>query len=91
MQETEKHRDEDEADESKYEAEKGLEKFRVTVCNTLTEGNRWRSSRAVTDADEDMVRLITSDSHVKLNVVRQLEPWSCIALASFLWMEPRTL
>ena len=73
---------------SKYEAENGLEKFRVTVCNTLTEGNPLRSSRAVTETDEDMVHiLIIDDPHVKLNAVRQLEPWSSIALASFLWME----
>ena len=45
VQETKKYQDEDEANESKYEAENGLEKFRVTVCNTLTEGNPWRSSR----------------------------------------------
>ena len=62
----EEYRDEDEANESKYEAENDLEKFRVTVCNTLTEGNPRRCSRAVTDMDEDMVRfLITDDSHVK--------------------------
>ena len=35
VQEAEKYRDEDEANESKYE--NGLEKFRVTVCNTLTD------------------------------------------------------
>ena len=34
VQETEKYRDEDEANESKYEAENGLDKFRVIVCNT---------------------------------------------------------
>ena len=51
VQETEKYRDEDDANESKYEAEKGLETLRVTVCNTLTEGNTRRSSRAVTDTD----------------------------------------
>ena len=39
VQETEKYRDEDEDNESKYE------EFRVTVCNTLTEGNPLRSSR----------------------------------------------
>ena len=56
---------EDEDNESKYEAEKGLEKYHVTVCNTLTEGNPLRSSRAVTDTDEDMVQiLVTDDSHV---------------------------
>ena len=33
QQETEKYRD------AKYEAENGLERFRDTVCNTLTEGN----------------------------------------------------
>ena len=61
---------EDSAHESKYEAENGLEKFRVAVCNTLTEGNPLKSSRAVTDTDEDMVRiLITNDSRAKLNVV----------------------
>ena len=38
VQETEKYRDEDEANESKYKAENGLEKSRVTVCNTLTVG-----------------------------------------------------
>ena len=66
MQETEKYRDEDEANESKYEAENGLERFRITVCNTLTEGKRLRSSRAVTDTDEGTVRiLITDDPHVK--------------------------
>ena len=66
MQETEKYRDEDEPKESKYEAENGLEKFSVTVCNTLTEGNPWRGSRAVTDTEEDTDRiLITDDSHVK--------------------------
>ena len=92
MQEAEKYQDEDEVNESKYEAENGLEKSRVTVCNTLTEGNPRRSSRAVTDTDEDMVRILTTDdSQMKLNVVRQLEPWSSIALTSFLWMEPRTL
>ena len=70
VQETEKYRDEDEANESKYEAENGLERFRVTLCNTLTEGNPRRSSRVVTDTDEDSVRiLITNDSHAKLNVV----------------------
>ena len=37
VQETEKYRDEGEADELKYEAENGFEKFRVTVRNTLTE------------------------------------------------------
>ena len=66
------------ANESKYEAEDGLQKFRVTV-------------RAATDTGEDMVCiLITNDSQTKLNVVRQLEPWSSIALTSFLWMESRT-
>ena len=41
-----------------------------TVCNSLTEGNLRRSSRAVTDTDEDTVRiLITDDSQAKLNVV----------------------
>ena len=64
------------------QGEKGLEKFRVTVSNSLTEGNPWRSSRAATDTDEDMVHiLITNDSRAKLNVVRQLEPWtheSCV-------------
>ena len=40
-------------------------KYRVTVCNTLTEGNPLRSWRAVTDTDEDMVHiLVTDDSHV---------------------------
>ena len=92
MQETERYRDEDEANESKYQAENCLDKFRVSVCNTLIEGNPWRSSRAVTNTDEDVVHiLITDDSHVKLNVVRQPEPWSSIALMSFLWTEPRTL
>ena len=87
MQEAEKYRDEDEANESKYEAENGQEKYRVTVCNTLTEGNRRRISRAVTDTDEDMVRiLITDDSQAKLNVVLQLER-SSVALTSFLLME----
>ena len=51
MQETEKYRVEDEANDSKYEAENGLDKFRVTVCNTLTEGNPLRSSTTVTDTD----------------------------------------
>ena len=37
VQETEKDRDEDEANESKYVAETASEKDRVTVCNTLTE------------------------------------------------------
>ena len=57
VQEAEKYRDEDEDNESKYEAANGLEKSRVTVCYTLTEGNPQRSSRAVTDTDEDMVRI----------------------------------
>ena len=35
VQETEKFRNEDEANESKYEAENGLEKSRVAVCKTL--------------------------------------------------------
>ena len=39
IQEAESYRDEDEARESKYETESGVEKFRVTVCNTLTDGN----------------------------------------------------
>ena len=39
VQEAEKYRDEDEANELKCKAENGLERFRVTVCNTLTEGN----------------------------------------------------
>ena len=47
VQETEKFRDEDEANESKYESEIGMERSRVTVCNTLTEGNP-ENSRAVT-------------------------------------------
>ena len=38
VQETEKSRDEDEVNESKHEAESGLEKFRVIVCNTPSEG-----------------------------------------------------
>ena len=37
VQETEKYRYEDDADEPKYEAENGLEKFSVIVRNTLTE------------------------------------------------------
>ena len=44
-----------------------------------------KSSKAVTDADETMVRIpSTDDSDVKLDVARQLEPWSSIALTSFL-------
>ena len=31
------------------EAENGVEKFRVAVCNTLAEGNSWRSSKIMTD------------------------------------------
>ena len=38
VQETETYRDEDEASDSVYEAENGLDKFRVAVCNALTEG-----------------------------------------------------
>ena len=34
VQETEKFRNEDEANESKYEAENGLERSRVVVCVT---------------------------------------------------------
>ena len=69
-----------------------LQRFRVTVCNALTDGNTLRSSRAVADTDEDTDHiLITNDSQTKLNVVRQLEPWSSKALMSFLWIEPRTL
>ena len=64
------YRDEDEANESKYEAENALDKFRVTVCNKLTGGNPRRSSRVVTDTDEDMVHILkTDDSRAKLNVV----------------------
>ena len=37
VQETEKQRYEGEANKSNYEAGNGLEKFCVTVCNTLTE------------------------------------------------------
>ena len=37
VQEAEKYRGEDEATESKCEAENGLEKFSVAVCNTLME------------------------------------------------------
>ena len=74
------YRDEDEANEPKCEAENGLEKFRVAVCITLTEGNPRRSSRAVTDTDEDMVRLCDNWSLC-----------SSIALTSFFRMEPRTL
>ena len=37
MQGIEKYFDEDEANETRYEAESGLDKFRVTVCNTLKE------------------------------------------------------
>ena len=56
----------DEANEPKYEAENSLEQCSVTVCNTLTEGNPRRSSRAVTDTDENMDRILTTDdSHVK--------------------------
>ena len=56
------------------------------------QGNPQESSRAVTDTDEDMVRILTTDdSQMKWNVVRQLEAWSSIALTSFLWMKPRTL
>ena len=90
VQETEMYRDEDAANESKYEAWNGLEKFRVTVCNTLTEGNPLRSSRAVTDTDEDMHgshsdhRRLSREA--KLNVVRQLEPRS--STTSFLSMKP---
>ena len=74
VQEAEKYRDQDEANESKCEAAKSLENYRFTVCNTLTERNSWRSLRAVTDADENMIRiLITDDSQAKLTVVRQLE------------------
>ena len=44
-------------------SENGMVKFRVSVCDTLIEGNPLRSSRAVTDTDEDVVRiLITDDS-----------------------------
>ena len=75
VQETEKFRDEDETNELKYEVENGLEKFRVKRSQ--------RSSRAVTDTDEDMVRILITDSQTKLNVARQLEPWSSIALTSF--------
>ena len=39
VQEAEKSRDGDEVNDSKYEARNGLEKFSVTVCNTLTEGS----------------------------------------------------
>ena len=66
VQEAEKSRDEDEVNESKHEAESGLEKFRVIVWNTQTEENPQGSLRAVTDTDEDMDRiLITDDSHVR--------------------------
>ena len=63
--EADKYRDEDEANESKYEAQNGLDKFSVTECNTVTEGNPRRSSRAVTDTDDIHRILITDDSHVK--------------------------
>ena len=49
VQEAKKYRDEDEVNESKCETENGVEKFRVIVCNTLTEGNSWRSSKMMTD------------------------------------------
>ena len=61
VQEAEKYRDEDEVNESKYEAENGLENYRFATRNTLTEGNSWRSSNAVTDADENMVRILVTD------------------------------
>ena len=48
-------------------------------------GKLTKSSKAVTDADENMVRIpSTDDSDVKLNVAPELEPWSSIALTSFL-------
>ena len=92
VQGTEKYRDDDEANESKYEAENGLERFRVTVCNTLFffKKKKQRNSRAVTDTDEDTVRILITDDP-QANVGRQLEPWSSMALTSFLWVEPRAL
>ena len=66
VQDAEKSRDEDEVNESKHEAESGLEKFRVNMRITQTEGNPQGRSRAVTDTDEDMDRILTTDgSHVK--------------------------
>ena len=47
--------------ESKYEAENGLENSRFTMRNTLTEGNSRGSSKAVTDTDENMVRILITD------------------------------
>ena len=65
VQEAENYRDEHEANESKDEAENGLENYCLIMRKTLTGGNS-RSSRAVTDTDEDMFDiLITDDSQAK--------------------------
>ena len=94
VQEIEKYRDEDEANESKYEAENGLEKFRVTVCNTPTEGNPRRSLRVVTDTGEDMVRiLITNASQTKmiLQLVHLLCGGGAAAIVSSIFVVTVTL
>ena len=64
--------DEDDINELlKYEVENGLEK----ICVTHKPRETHKSSRAVTDADRNMVRIpSTNDSQVKLQVVLQLEP-----------------
>ena len=81
VQETEEFQDEDEINELKCEVEHGLEKFRVTHLPREAH----KSSKAVTNADENMVRIPSTDnSDVKLNVARYLEPWSSIVFTSFL-------
>ena len=85
VQGTEKCRDEDEANEPKYEAENGLEKIPRYRVQHTDRGKPTEKS----DGSHPAHRRLSREA--KLNFVRQLEPWSSIASTRFLWMEPRTL